>query len=40
MVGRVYLFDKKMLPVEGDGSLHFELSDGGVNPPKAECHFL
>jgi hypothetical protein len=35
LVGRVYLFNKKMLPVEGEGSLHVELSDAAVNPPKA-----
>lgn len=34
LVGRVYLFNQKKLPVEGDGSLHVELADASVNPPK------
>src|SRR5262245_17638231 len=27
LVGRVYLFNHKQLPMEGDGSLHIELAD-------------
>jgi hypothetical protein len=34
LVGRVFLFNKKRLPVEGDGSLHVELADGSVTPAK------
>lgn len=35
LVARVYLFNGKMLPVEGDGALHVELTDTTVNPPKS-----
>jgi hypothetical protein len=34
LVGRVYLFNNTMEPVEGEGSMHVELSDASVNPPK------
>src|SRR5439155_22160470 len=34
LVGRVFLFNQKQLPVEGNGSLHVELADGSVDPPK------
>ena len=34
LVGRIYLFNSKFIPVVGDGCLHVELSDAGVDPPK------
>lgn len=34
LVGRVMLFNQRMLPMEGDGSLHVELADATVTPPK------
>jgi hypothetical protein len=34
LVGRVYLFNNAMLPVDGEGSLHVELADASVKPPK------